>query len=315
MDTISSRAYTGASDLNLLVRFAQSTTAARWPGSTYMKAGDVVWNGMPGSDPTADICLWFDHSELVAYAWFEPPLHFEFDILPTSSRFDPLAADILAWAEHRRSIFMQAGGQVIPKAYAMFGSNTVSATVLDSDQKRISILKGHGYQRVDRFRILYSRTLTDGPIEQPRLDGSLRLRHVTDADLDARAEVHRAAWAVWGPSSWSAEACRQLRAAPLYDPELDVVLEDSTHRFVSYCLGWIDAENGIGHFEPVGCRPALPAADTRAVIIEAMRRMKLRGMHTALVNAESVNDDAVKLYSSCRFAEVDRAYYTKHVVE
>jgi hypothetical protein len=43
MNSFSSRAYSGAADLELLIDFAQMTTGARWPGSTYQKVGDVVW--------------------------------------------------------------------------------------------------------------------------------------------------------------------------------------------------------------------------------------------------------------------------------
>jgi hypothetical protein len=43
MNPFSSRAYAGIADLHRLIEFAQRATGARWPGSTYMKAGDVVW--------------------------------------------------------------------------------------------------------------------------------------------------------------------------------------------------------------------------------------------------------------------------------
>ncbi len=43
--------------------------------------------------------------------------------------------------------------------------------------------------------------------------------------------------------------------------------------------------------------------------------MKARGMRTAMVATESVNAPAMRLYPSCGFVEVDRAYhYTKRVV-
>jgi ribosomal protein S18 acetylase RimI-like enzyme len=139
------------------------------------------------------------------------------------------------------------------------------------------------------------------------------LRHATDDDLEARVDVHRDAWSVWGRSKITVESYRLLRSAPLYLPELDVVLEDATGRFLSYCIGWQDAANGIGHFEPVGCRPdSTGRGYARAVTLEAMRRMKSRGLHTALVSTASVNERARVLYPSSGFLEVDRAYfYTK----
>jgi ribosomal protein S18 acetylase RimI-like enzyme len=116
-----------------------------------------------------------------------------------------------------------------------------------------------------------------------------------------------------GLSAATIENYRRLRNAPIYDPELDVVLEDASGRFVAYCIGWLDMANRFGHFEPVGCRPAFTGRGyARAVVIECMRRMQARGMHTALVSTASVNQPARALYQSCGFVEADRAYhYTK----
>jgi mycothiol synthase len=310
MNPFSSRAYAGAADLALLIDFAQMTTGARWPSSTYMKAGDVVWMlyGAKPGDP--NIRLWFDGSRLAAYALFEPPLSVDFDIRPNASLNDLLAGEILRWAEERRRNLARLGKETIPKAYAMLGDNTISTKVLDSDKQRIAVLQRDGYTRTNRFHVLYSRSLADAPMARPELGAGLRLRHATDGDLDARVDVHRDAWSVWGNSKVTVETYRQLRSAPLYDPELDVVLEDDAGRFLSYCVGWLDAANDIGHFEPVGCRPdSTGRGYARAVTIEGMRRMQAGGLHTALVGTESINQRARVLYPSCGFVEVDRAHY------
>lgn len=273
------------------------------------EAGDVV-SMMPGFDSNANIRLWFDGDGLVAYACFEPPLTVDFDIRPAAASYDSLADELLRWAEERRRNLGRLGKETIPKAVAMLGENSVSTKALESDQQRISILRRHGYTRTDRFHLLYSRSLVEAPIAQPELGAGLRLRHATDADLDARVDVHRDAWSVWGQSKATVETYRRLRCAPLYDPELDIVLEDAAGRFLSYCVGWLDAANGIGHFEPVGCRPdSTGRGCARAVTIEGMRRMQARGLHTALVGTESINQRACVLYPSCGFVEVDRAHY------
>jgi ribosomal protein S18 acetylase RimI-like enzyme len=308
MNHFTSRAYSGAADLDLLIDFARKTTGARWPRSTYMKAGDVVW-GM-GSDQRANIRLWFDNGGLAAYAWFDPPLYFDFDIGPEVSLDDSLAGEILEWAEARRRSLLHFGSEKIAKAWTMLGENTLSTHVLDSDPERIALMSRNGYRRADRFDVLYSLSLVKGPIAQPELAVGLRLRHATDADLEARVNVHRDAWSVWGPSKITIDGYRKLRSAPLYDPELDVVLEDADGRFLSYCIGWQDTANRIGHFEPVGCRPDFTGRGyARAVTIEGLRRMQSRGLHTALVATASVNERARALYPSCGFVEVDRAYY------
>jgi len=180
---------------------------------------------------------------------------------------------------------------------------------LDDDVQRLSLLKRHTYERTEGFDVLYRRSLGT-PIVAPKLDPSLLLRHPTDADLDARVDVHRDSWSVWGPSAMTVENYRRLRNAPVYDPELDVVLEDAEGSFLAYCIGWLDVANGFGHFEPVGSRPNFTGRGyARAVTIEGMRRMQARGMHTALVATANVNARARVLYPSCGFVEVHRAHH------
>lgn len=311
MNPFASRAYTGLADLHILIKFAEQATTARWPRSTYMKAGDVVWMLFtPGFDPSANIRFWLDEDGLAGYGWFEPPLSIDFDIRPGLALDHRLANEILRWAEERRQSLASPGRGTIPKAYAMLGGNTISAKALDSDHPRISLLQRSGFRKTDRFHVLYSRSLTYPSISQPELAAGFRLRHATDNDLDARVDVHRHAWSVWGQSKVTIDTYRRLRSAPLYDPELDVVLEDAAGRFLSYCIGWADAANGVGHFEPVGCRPdSTGRGYARAVTIEGLRRMQARGLHTAMVGTESVNPRAQRLYKSCGFAEVDRAHY------
>lgn len=317
MNPFSSRAYAGNADLQLIIDFARKATAARWPGSTYQKVGDVVWMlYAPGPDTSTNVRLWFDGDGLAAYAWFEAPLNADFDIRPGLVLDDLLADEILLWAEEkRRQNLARFGSAPVPKAYAMLvgdalRATTISTTALDSDTRRISFLERRGYTRVDGYNVLYSRSLVGAPIVPPELDAGLRLRHATDNDVAARVDVHRDAWSVWGRSKITVENYRLLRAAPLYDPELDVVLEDASRKFLSYCIGWQDTANAIGHFEPVGCRPDFTGRGyARAVTIEGMRRMQARGLHTALVSTAGVNERARVLYPSCGFVEVDRAHF------
>jgi ribosomal protein S18 acetylase RimI-like enzyme len=310
MTSFSSRAYAGSADLHQLIDFAEKATGARLPRSTYMKVGDVVWMLYGANPGDPNIRLWFDNDGLAAYAAFEPPLHLDFDIRPGLAQDDLVVEEILRFAAERWRDLASVGRGPIPKAYAMLVGDSLSSISPDSDDRRISLLERRGFARAEGFNVLYSRSLVEGPIAQPELDADLCLRHATDADLEARVDVHRDAWSVWGPSRATVENYRRLRSAPLYDPELDVVLEDSDGRFLSYCIGWADTANAIGHFEPVGCRPdSIGRGYARAVTIEAMRRMQARGLRTALVSTASVNERARVLYPSCGFVEVDRAHY------
>jgi len=109
MNHFSSRQYAGAPDLNLLIEFAERAAKARWPRSTYKKVGDVVWMmPAPELDRSANIRLWFDGADLVAYAWFESPMNVEFDIMPGLALYDSVGDEILEWTENRRRLTAQS---------------------------------------------------------------------------------------------------------------------------------------------------------------------------------------------------------------
>lgn len=315
MSTYTSRALAGERDLGLILEFARRATAERWPRSTYWHAGDVVWQVFPyvGAAPAADIRLWFDGEPLVGVVVFEPPLNFEFDVCGGGDPDGPLLPEMLAWAEDRRRQLLRAGDGDVAQAYAMLGDG-VATSALESDVERIGFLERHGYRPSERHNMCYARGL-DVRVPNCRLPDGMRVRHATDADIAERVDLHRDAWSVWGPSTATIDAYRRLRSAPLYDEELDVVVEAEDGKLVSYCICWVDAANGVATFEPVGTRTGYTGRGlAREAIFEGFRRLAERGMHTALVGTASVNERALRLYLSCGFEVVDRRrYYVKAV--
>ena len=316
LTTFSARPYR-AEDFDALIAFATRATAARLPGLTYWNPGDIAWQlGMfPATDnPFGDVRLWEDpNGEVVALAIFEPPLNFEFDVHPRLGLDRGLTGEILEWIEARRRTLLGAEGE-IPKAYAMLGENTLSTTALESDRERIGFLKASGYRRVQRHGVRYSRSL-GREVPEPNLVAGMRLRHATDADAETRAELHRDAWSVWGPSSFSEDRYCRLRQTSIYDETLDVVIETGDGRLVSYCICWYDAANRIGHFEPVGTRPEFAGQGfARAVVMEGLRRLQAKGATTALIGTASVNAPALRTYAACGFQFVERQdFHTKHM--
>ena len=303
-----SRPYAGEADLPLLIEFARRATIARAPGDTYLHPGDVVWQLYPATGAAwfENIELWFDAAGLAGYALFEPPLSAQFDLRPGIGYGGEPFAAMLAWAEQRRGA---APAVQIPKAYAMLGDTTLATICLESDLERIAALESHGFEQTERHNVRYRRDLA-GPVVVPPLPPGYTVRHATDADVEERAELHRDAWSVWGNSTFSAGRYRRLRAAPVYDEQLDIVVEAPDGQLVSYCISWQDRASGIATFEPVGTRPAYTGRGlARAAIHEALVRLQQRGMRTALIGTASVNAPALALYPSCGFAFVEKESY------
>ncbi|MHB8376899.1 MAG: GNAT family N-acetyltransferase [Dehalococcoidia bacterium] len=306
MSHVESRAYSEGTDLERLVEFAAVATTARWPSATYWHAGDVIWRlfSRPDASPTVNVRLWFDADDLVGVAFFEPPDHAEFDL--HGVRPD-IQDDVIGWAERRRIAIAQRGASDDQPVI-------LETTALGSDFARLTALKRNGYTRVERHAVRLRRSLATS-IPRVNLPRGLRLRHANDVDIDERVATHRDAWSVWGPSGVTRDAYRTLRAAPVYDQELDIVLEIADGTFASYCICWLDRVNLVGYFEPVGTRPNFAGQGfAHAVIYEGLRRLRDRGMHTALVQTASINERALSTYLSCGFEVAEREdFYEKRL--
>jgi ribosomal protein S18 acetylase RimI-like enzyme len=305
-----SRPYEGQGDLSRLIAFAQRLIAARLPMHAYYHPGDFVWQlyALDGSD---DVRLWMrrDDGAVAACAIFEPPLTFQFGIEPSLADDATLGRDVLEWVEARRAGAPEKDN--IPLAYQGLGSNTLSTWAFDSDVDRIALLRSQGYERGNAGGLRFARDLDD-TLPPVKLPGGARFRRMTDADAQERADLHRDAWSVWGTSKVSDALYRRLRSAPLYDADLDVVVEYRA-QLASYCVCWLDTANAVGYFEPVGTRPSMTGRGLgRAVIHEGMRRLREKGMRRAFVGTAAVNEAAAALYTSAGFEIVDRErFYVK----
>ena len=304
MTGIVSRPYAGAADLPLLIEFARANMLARLPGGTYWKPGDVTWQFYRLRGSAAEfVRLWSDERGLAGLVAFEPPLTMAFDVRADLPLDSPLLDEMLAWVAARRTAVAKAGEDVA-RAYSQLGPG-VSTLVAESDVERIAALEQRGYVRTREGGVRYELSLTNR-IPDEVLPAGMRLRYPTDDDVGARAAAHRAAWSVWGASKFSEQAYRELRAAPLYDERLDVILEDADGRIVSYCICWADEASGVGHFEPVGTDVAFARRGFgKLVMHEGLRRLQARGMQTALVGTAWVNEAARALYPSSGFELVD----------
>jgi ribosomal protein S18 acetylase RimI-like enzyme len=212
---------------------------------------------------------------------------------------------VLAWVEERRAVVGDVELESVPIAYRHLGTRALATTAFDHDEARIAMLEAHGYERSVGAGLRFVRAL-DAPLPEIALPAGARFVDITDADAERRAELHRAAWSVWGESQHTADTYRQLRAAPLYDQALDVVLEHDGE-LVSYCVCWTDDVNRVGYFEPVGTRAsAARRGYGRAVVREGMRRLRTKGMDVAYVGTAAVNEAAATLYVSAGFRGVAR---------
>ncbi|MBC7220590.1 GNAT family N-acetyltransferase [Candidatus Bipolaricaulota bacterium] len=98
-------------------------------------------------------------------------------------------------------------------------------------------------------------------------------------DIDRRRELLGRAFNHPDPADWpSAFAYRELQRAPDYRREHDLVVVAPDGSYTACCIIWHDAENRIGHLEPVGTHPDFRRRGlARAVVLHGLRTLAALG--------------------------------------
>jgi ribosomal protein S18 acetylase RimI-like enzyme len=256
----------------------------------YATVGDLDWWRFTSNDPAplGAARIWLAGDEAIGVAW---PGGDQVDLLVHPDHRD-IEDAMLDWAEARHRERHAGEGETPPFTTYTF----------DGDTGRVARLQRRGYER-DAYCYRYRRRPLDGPLAAPTLPPGYTLRHVMgEADLEARVNVHRAAFA---PSKMTAAKHRAVMAAPTYRPELDLVAVAPDGRFASYCIAWYDDVNRIGVFEPVGTDPAFQRRGlSKAVLTEGLRRLQRLGARIAYVNTNGDNVAANPLYEAVGFRVV-----------
>lgn len=146
-------------------------------------------------------------------------------------------------------------------------------------------------------------------IDEPVVPAGYRLTTMADYDdVASRAACHRSAFA---PSSrMTEEVYAQVSDVWPYRADLDCLCVASDGSVASYVIAWLDEENAVGEFEPVGTHADHRRLGlARATNLFALQRLYAEGARTALVHCRG--DDAYpvprELYAAVGFAEIGRS--------
>jgi mycothiol synthase len=260
-------------------------------------------------DPRKHVRVWHDGDRLVGYALSGDDAYFDWQVLP-EREWTGIEAEALAWAEGLLGE-LRAGDAERWKGPMMVGTRQDHA-------ERIAFLEQHGFCRGEYVEVNMLRSLGEALPQEALPPGALPLLalpggfHVRSLAGDAsevadRAAAHREVWRPWTVGEVTDEQYARFMRVPGYDRDLDVVAVAPDGTIAAYVNGWLDPVNRIGDFGPVGAREAYRRQGlTRAVLLEALRRMKARGMNRVCVSTGEDNVAARGLYESIGFRIVNR---------
>ena len=273
-------------------------------GTCYVHPGDLNWwwyyHDPQGEFPGCTF-LWESGGETLGWViadggnvdvYFRPELRGTAD-----------AAAMYAWGEQR---LLETAAETDRKICF----NSVDKT----DRVLAGFLENRGYTPEPEYLVHHSMPLDDLPEPDPPQGYEVR-GMAGDGEAPSRARASRAAFQTKKP--WEAYLAnyRRFTHAPVYDPELDVVVVNREGEVGAFAVCWIDPISKTGLFEPVGTHPDYQRKGLgRAVLLEGLKRMAARGMRTAEVCADDDNAAARGLYESVGFtADGDLLIYSRPI--
>lgn len=250
--------------------------------------GGLAWNHahIAGRDAEMKRRLWSDGERVVAWGWVYLPGELEWATAPGC---EEVLREVVAWFED------------------VAQGDRLETSVLRDDATCADLLSSMGYQE-DPSAPFFSYMMRDlDTIEPPTLPTGFRLRTTTEADVDRRVDLHRAAWE---GTRFSAESYRAVRGTWPYRETLDCVVESPDGTLASSVIAWLDPENRVGEFEPVDTHRAYRRLGlARAVNLFALERLRDAGAERTLVLCRGDAGYPIPklLYTSVGFAEVSRS--------
>jgi ribosomal protein S18 acetylase RimI-like enzyme len=275
-------------------------------------AGDLEWwtaGGGPDADWPSRARIWEIGGTVVGWGWINPPASLDWFVADGLALADEEAVrdGILDWlATSARATRDRAGPGVT-------GAIELEAWAADGWPEQAALIS-RGWTAGETVLTQYLQPL-DLELDPPRVPEGYTLRSLRGwADVPARVEVHRAAFA---PSRMTVEKYAILMEQEHYSFDHDIVLEAPDGTFAAFAMCWVDPIGSIGEFEPVGTHPDHQRRGLgRVVMRHGLRLMREAGLRDAMVFSLRSNTASEALYQSAGFAELAlHRQYTKPLVD
>jgi len=194
-------------------------------------------------------------------------------------------------------------------------SDSLSSDAHGSYPERIGLLEKHGFAR-EAWSGLHLERALDQPIPDPKIPQGFIIRPVAGKSEDAAwVGLHQAAF---GTQNMTLEVRQSMTGVAGYDRDLDLVAVGPDGILAAYVFGWYNLEDNawcgrkIGFTDPIGTHPAYQRRGlSRALLLEALHRLKHRGLDTARLGTRSLNLAMQKTAQSVGFSIVDEIWRFK----
>jgi len=164
------------------------------------------------------------------------------------------------------------------------------------------LIQSRGYTRSNDFMFIREKPLIDTPFERVNLPPGYFVRILDPLEWDSY--FHAVFRMMDTP-----EAFASIQRAPSNVDELHLNVVTGQNQIAPFCSVWLDHENNLAEFEPVGTVPDFQKQGLGAALMAyACNRLRQMNCPTVKVELWSKSVGANKLYSAGGFVEQDRLY-------
>jgi mycothiol synthase len=248
-------------------------------------------------DCPANAALWEDdRGQLHAWAVMQTPF-WTIDYALRPGAAPDLHRQVLAWVDARARSSLDTPHGHPAWFVAMFSDLA----------ERIRDLEQAGYaSQADAGEDSWSKVLLESAASAPpgeaHLPEGFTIRPLDgEREVEAYVEMHRE---VFETKNMTVEWRRRTLHHPAYTPDLDLVASAPDGRLAAFCVGWLgtDGRGLTGQIEPLGVRAEFRSAGLgRAILIEALRRLRLHGAERIVVETDRERNAALGLYQAAGF--------------
>ena len=253
-------------------------------------------------DLAADVRIWRkSDGTLCGFALVDLSVWGLFYLVSPSEEGGELEQKIISWACNRVS-HVSRGEFVTLRCRRVRRDNP----------KKISALERQGFRRDTNRQGLRMVRRLDVPLDKPLIPQGFRVRHLSCRD---EIETYVALVNSAIPKATSVETHQRWVETPEYIPELDLIAVADDGTFAAFCQSYYDplelarSTRREGWTDPIGTAPAYRKKGlARAIVLEALQRLKNRGIEDAVLGVAGSNEVARKLYESIGYRPIYKMY-------
>ncbi len=184
----------------------------------------------------------------------------------------------------------------------------LKCSVCEHNETQKAVLTQRGYVQ-GKQGTLFRQRILDTNIPQTVLPTGYHIDDARTLSAEQLAERTAVENQVFG-SKITLEFLLTLQQAPLYRPNLDLVITAPSGHIAAFCTTWFDTYHRVGYVEPIGTvSPHRRLGLGKALLIESFRRLQDLGAAVVYLGHRADNQAGNRLYDSVGMRVFDQEFW------